>query len=342
MRVSIVGAGVIGLTTAVAVKESFPNYEVTIFSDSFSPNTTGDGSAGLWTPYLISGTPEQNIYRWSKKTHDWFEQFWKSGLALESGIQLIPFCRVSDDPDKFRNKDFTKIVYGARELTIPELNKLNLQHKTSYQSGWSFITYTCEPVLLLPWLTKKLLKMKCLFVERKINSLEELANEGFQLIINCTGLGAKELVHDKTVVPIRGQVFRVQAPWVKQGFSVENEDSFYIIPNINSIVLGGTHQENDYDCSERASDSKHIYEGCCRINESLKDAKILKQWVGLRPSRPAVRLDSEILKTPENKEYTVIHNYGHGGSGVTLCWGCAVDVVGIMKNSIAEDPKSKL
>ena len=55
-RVAVVGAGVIGLTTAVAIKETFPNADVTIFADEFSPNTTGDGSAGLWSPYLTGNT----------------------------------------------------------------------------------------------------------------------------------------------------------------------------------------------------------------------------------------------------------------------------------------------
>lgn len=61
MRVAVIGAGVIGLTTAVAVKSAFPNFQVTIFAEKFSPNTTGDGSAGLWSPYILNDTPVENI-----------------------------------------------------------------------------------------------------------------------------------------------------------------------------------------------------------------------------------------------------------------------------------------
>lgn len=61
MRVAIVGAGVIGVTSAFAVKSAFPSYDVKIFADAFSPNTTGDGSAGLWGPFLLSDTPIENI-----------------------------------------------------------------------------------------------------------------------------------------------------------------------------------------------------------------------------------------------------------------------------------------
>lgn len=61
MRVAVVGAGVIGVTSAFAVKSVFPQFEVDIFADKFSPNTTGDGSAGLWTPYLLGITPYNKI-----------------------------------------------------------------------------------------------------------------------------------------------------------------------------------------------------------------------------------------------------------------------------------------
>lgn len=61
MRIAVIGAGVIGVTSAVAIKEAFPRAEVTIFSDKFTPNTTGDGSAGLWLPYLLSNTDPEKI-----------------------------------------------------------------------------------------------------------------------------------------------------------------------------------------------------------------------------------------------------------------------------------------
>ena len=61
MRVTVVGAGVIGMTSALAVKTNFPQFEVHVVSDEFSPATTGDGSAGLWTPYLLGNTPRDKI-----------------------------------------------------------------------------------------------------------------------------------------------------------------------------------------------------------------------------------------------------------------------------------------
>lgn len=61
MRVAVVGAGVIGVTSAFAVKSSFPSYDVKIFADAFSPDTTGDGSAGLCYPFLLSDTSAEDV-----------------------------------------------------------------------------------------------------------------------------------------------------------------------------------------------------------------------------------------------------------------------------------------
>ena len=56
-RVAVIGAGVIGLSSALHVLEQCPSVEVTIFADAFSPNTTTNVSAGFWEPHLLGKTP---------------------------------------------------------------------------------------------------------------------------------------------------------------------------------------------------------------------------------------------------------------------------------------------
>ena len=58
VRVVVVGAGIIGLPTAVNILEKVGNTDVTIVSEELTPNTTGDGAAGVWEPYLTGNTPE--------------------------------------------------------------------------------------------------------------------------------------------------------------------------------------------------------------------------------------------------------------------------------------------
>lgn len=61
MNIAVIGGGIIGTTTALAIKEAFPKFKVTLFSDVFSPHTTGDGSAGLWSPYILGNTPDDDV-----------------------------------------------------------------------------------------------------------------------------------------------------------------------------------------------------------------------------------------------------------------------------------------
>ncbi|XP_032667080.1 uncharacterized protein LOC116842259 [Odontomachus brunneus] len=342
MRVAVVGAGVIGVTSALAVKSAFPTYDVKIFADAFSPDTTGDGSAGLWGPFLLCDTPAEHIYRWAGRTHRWFEQLWKFGLSSETGVSLVPVTRVTSGYECDTDPVWEKLVYGTQKLSDEQLRRLNEEHKSNYKIGWHFLTYTAEPILLLPWLMKKFSTLGGKTERRNVRALHELAEEGYDLVINCSGLGARELVADKTVTPIRGQVYKVKASWTMQCFMVDDDETYYIIPNVEDVVLGGTHQENDFDCTVREEDSKRIHAGCCRVMPSLKAARISRAWVGLRPGRPRVRLECENLRTPGRKEFKVIHNYGHGGSGVTLSWGCAVDVVEMIRNLKVPELNSKL
>lgn len=333
MRVAVVGAGVIGVTSGFAVKNAFPQFEVHVFADKFSPDTTGDGSAGLWTPYLLGGTPSNKVSEWGGITYRWLETFWKAGLASEIGLSLMPIYYVTHNPDGYRAPNWMKLVYGAHRLSSSELEKLNDQYRENYKSGWTFVSYTVEPARLLPWLTKQFLEAGGEVRNRKIYALSELIDDGYDLIINCTGLGARELVGDDTVIPIRGQVARVTAPWLKYGFLEADDHGNYIIPNFDCVVLGGTHQENDFDCTPREEDSEFIRNGCCRILPSLKSVEVSEEWVGLRPGRANIRIEAEVVGSSKGREVMVIHNYGHGGSGVTLSWGCALEVLKIIENA---------
>lgn len=76
-------------------------------------------------------------------------------------------------------------------------------------------------------------------IERHINRLTDL--EGFSVVINCTGLGARPLLADEAVIPIRGQIMRVEAPWQHFCYLVNCDNatqSCYIIPTRNFVVLG--------------------------------------------------------------------------------------------------------
>lgn len=60
-RIAVIGCGVIGLSTAIEIQKEIQQSEITIFTEELSPNTTGDVSAGFWTPYLLQNTPIDDV-----------------------------------------------------------------------------------------------------------------------------------------------------------------------------------------------------------------------------------------------------------------------------------------
>jgi D-amino-acid oxidase len=149
------------------------------------------------------------------------------------------------------------------------------------------------------------------------------------LAINCTGLGARELVNDDSLYAIRGQIVRVARAGIEKFLLDEDEGRgvAYIIPRSDDCVLGGTAEDRCENTEPDAKTSKSIFERCAAIEPRLRDAMILSHAAGLRPGRAAIRLEVETWASGK----ALIHNYGHGGAGVTLSWGCAREVTKLAK-----------
>jgi D-amino-acid oxidase len=169
-------------------------------------------------------------------------------------------------------------------------------------------------------------------IQREITDIGE-ALAACDLVVNCTGLGSRDLLNDQSLYPVRGQTIKIRSNGFKD--SIVDDEAHnqlgYIIPRTHDIVLGGTAQENDWDLSVRPADRAEILRKAAELDPRFEEAKIeiLSEGVGLRPVRPAVRLEAERIGGK-----TVIHNYGHGGAGFTLSWGCAEEVKQRIKDKL--------
>ncbi|XP_055936508.1 D-amino-acid oxidase-like [Argiope bruennichi] len=329
-KVAVIGGGVIGITTAVVIAEHLDNVQVTVISDKWSPDTTGDGSAGYWAPYLLGDLPPDTLREWCKKSSEIFQEIFQSAKAVEYGVGLLPvYCIFSYAPTD--DSVFNDLYLDYRPMTKKELSVF----PSKYCYGISITSFFAECTKLLPALMKRIEKRDGRFIEKKIYSFSELAGK-YDVVINCTGIGARNLVPDPEVTPIRGQVIKVRAPWMKHCVIID--DDYYVIPNSEEVVLGGTAQEGNWNLEVDPEDHRKIWENCTEALPCLKDAKILRDWVGLRPYRSTPRVERESIKTKKGN-IDVIHNYGHGGSGVTVSWGCAFEVLGLLREAL-EDPYS--
>jgi D-amino-acid oxidase len=146
------------------------------------------------------------------------------------------------------------------------------------------------------------------------------------IVVNCTGSGARSLVPDVDVTTVRGQLVVMENPGITEFFCAVDDDEttelLYYMPHGERIVVGGVAQPGRWDRSPDPQSAHGILERCLRIQPRLARARIIGQTAGLRPIRPSVRLE---------KDGRVIHNYGHGGGGVTLSWGCAAVVADLVR-----------
>ncbi|XP_058453239.1 D-aspartate oxidase-like [Malaya genurostris] len=335
LKFIVLGAGINGLSCAFRLSSRYPGSNIEILSEQFSPSTTSDVAAGLWEPYLLGETSKDLVRKWSRETYEYFHGLWKAGYANEAGISLLPYVALvskGHELDDFFWKDY---VYGFRELSQFELHQLGAEHNVEYITGAQFITFTCEPSKLLQFYTNALRSRGVKFRQFKVNCFQALSEKLDRLIvINCLGLASGSIIPDETLKPCRGQIRRVRAPWM---FHVLISNNGYVIPNTGGVTLGGTKQEDDWDLTVRAADTMKISRECYGLIRALKRTPIIADIVGLRPTRDSVRLEAEFLKTEHTDRMPIIHNYGHGGGGITLAWGCAGEVLNLVENILNDE-----
>ncbi|MCY3002687.1 MAG: FAD-dependent oxidoreductase, partial [Planctomycetota bacterium] len=145
------------------------------------------------------------------------------------------------------------------------------------------------------------------------------------LVVNCTALGSRELLGDRELRPIRGQLVRVERGSVAR-FVLDDFDPrgvTYVIPRSTDCIVGGTTDEGAEELLTSDAHTRSILQRCGELEPRLAGAKVLGVSVGVRPARTSVRVERE----QPRPGVTLVHDYGHGGAGVTLSWGCAREVV---------------
>ena len=115
----------------------------------------------------------------------------------------------------------------------------------------------------------------------------------------------------------------------------DHGNTTYIFPTSDLVIVGGSRQSHDEFLKPRDTDRYAIWQRATEMVPSLKRAQIIGDWVGLRPMRDALRLESEIMNY-KGGSLNVVHNYGHGGGGIGLSWGSAKHAVSLVKRMLNE------
>ncbi len=298
----VVGAGVVGLSCALRLLER--GHGVEVVAAGVGPATTSSIAAALWYPYRAA--PQDAVTRWSAATY-----------AELTRLTAVPGCgvRVRQGRELLRTVA-AEPWWGS---AVPDLERLPpADLPPGYADGWRFAAPVADMPVYLHWLRGRLAEAGGRLVERPLSELPAAP-----VVVNASGLGARELTPDPLLVPVRGQVLLVDAPGIDTWLLDQSDPTrpLYVVPRESSVVVGGTAEEGAEGLAPSVSTAADVLARARALEPRLRGARLLAVRVGLRPSRPAVRLEVE-----ERPTGLVVHCYGHGGAGVTLSWGCADDV----------------
>ena len=299
----VIGAGIIGLTTAIRLAET--GISVTVATADDPLETTSVLASAMVGP---SFAPPP-MGEWAAATDAVFRgpESEAPGVAIRRG-------RLIAEPEGF-------IHPAAKDL--PGFAPCNAAETPP---GFGTAFWIVVPLLDMPaymgHLVARATSLDVRIERRSMASLDEAASLA-PLVINCAGLGARKLVPDTTLTALRGPYIVVRNPgvdtFVMSGPPGPTTTSYH--PHGDKVVLGGSMTET-WDTTPDEREAAEIIARCARVEPKFKDAEILDHRVGLRPARSQPRLERQQLGGS-----TIIHNYGHGGSGVTFSWGCAAHVL---------------
>ena len=310
----VIGCGVSGLSCGLRLLEA--GHPTTIRARDLPPRTTSNVAAAIWYPYRAA--PVERVLGWGQRS---FEVFSELAGVPGTGVRMIRTIELFDRPTP--DPWWRECVHNFRHADPHEL-------PPGYTDAFVFDTPLIEMSVYLEYLMERFRSLGGQIVQRQLRSLDEaLAESG--LVVNCAGLGARTLAGDPSLFPIRGQIVRIEPPPTGTAYLDENEQRglTYIVPRSTDCILGGTSEEGNWSLEPDMSTARAIIERAARLVPQVLQCRVVEHRVGLRPGRPIVRLEAE--KRPDGG--LVVHNYGHGGAGVTLSWGCAEEVVALCEGA---------
>jgi D-amino-acid oxidase len=313
-RITVVGAGVLGLSCAVRLAER--GYDVDVLARDLPAETTSAVMGGLWLPHPAE--PAAEATRWARTT-------------------LVELLALAADPSAGVRPADGHLLHARPEPPpgwAPAVEDLVSPQAVAdpapgYPFGYRVTLPLVDTLTYLPYLRKRLTQAGGTVTRLPLAALPPRG-----LVVNCTGLSARALVPDPTVHPVRGQVVLLSDPGLSQWCCDTGSGGrpLYVLPRGRDVVVGGIAEDGQWDLTPDLLLAGRLVERARVAVPRLARARVLGHRVGLCPARPTVRLEVEHRPTDTDPGHAVVHCYGHGGNGLTLSWGCAEDVAAAVRS----------
>lgn len=285
-------------------------WPVQVWTAAPSHRTTSVVAGAVWGPVFTE--PVAKTLAWMEQSLGEFRD-----LAQDpaSGVCMAPALAVGDVPSEGGLPPQVALIPDLRPADRAEL-------PGRFQAGFHATMPMIDMPRYLDYLQERLAAAGGTIRSRRVRSLTE-AGGAAPIVVNCAGLGARELAADDTVRPLFGQHVVLTNPGLRQLFLEFRSASEWVcyFPHPQRVVCGGISIPDRWDTTPDPEFTERILQRCRQIEPRLREAKVIETITGLRPDRPSVRVEAAALGPTR-----CIHNYGHGSNGVTLSWGCAREV----------------
>jgi D-amino-acid oxidase len=355
MNILLIGAGVSGLTTALALRRV--GFGVTILAEKFAPNVTSVVAGALWEwPPAVCGTLDDaeslaRSKRWAARSYQRFEELAgdpRTGVWMRQACFYFDHPLTSGSPDREKMDEARSLVRGLTH-DAAMIGENGISPASGLRDAYSYLAPMVDTDTYLGWLLDECVRAGAGIVSARVSApLHEqalLRTFGASLLVNCAGLGARELTGDD-VIPLRGALIRVRndgvaMPRIEAAHVVGHPDGspgqeiIFIVPRgHDQLVLGGLAEPDRWELDlglDTYPPVRAMLDRCIAFMPALAHAEIDAAEpvrTGLRPFR---RRNVRVEHEPGTR---TIHNYGHGGAGVTLSWGCAEGVVRLAESLV--------
>ncbi|KAF2450689.1 nucleotide-binding domain-containing protein [Karstenula rhodostoma CBS 690.94] len=350
----VLGAGVIGLSTALALREAYPSSTITVVAKHFpgdrSIEYTSPWAGANWSSMATDNGPLEG---YDRVTFNRFAKMVEEGLGDVVGVGRMGL-RVFFDAEI---EQVNVLSQGTGKIWYEELvGGMRYLEKGELPDGAVFgvdfkSTFRLNTQVYLNWLQQQVIEKGIKTVRRHYQSIKAILEDypHTTALVNCSALGSLHLedVKDTNLYPTRGQTILVAEPkvpiermYLRTPKRVDPTVAYvFPRPNGGGVVLGGSRQDNDWSAEPDMSLAQTIMERCCALCPELgkpEDLQVISHNVGLRPSRkggPRIEVERWAGGTP------VVHNYGHAGAGYQSSWGTANRVVELVGKALEEKAK---
>ncbi|MDP1558429.1 MAG: FAD-dependent oxidoreductase [Nitrosomonas sp.] len=353
IKIMVIGAGISGLTTAICLREQ--GFGVVIVAEKFAPALVSNVAGALWEwpPAACGkhGTPRslERSKVWCVTAYEKFKALQAEFGSTATGIYLRKATfyfreileNLPEDLNKM-NELAGKVDDFRRGLDIVP-KTIDLAFQKGIRDAYQHMAPMVDTDVYLQWLFHQAESLGCRIIEEKIevNLIEQeqalLARFHCAAIVNCAALGSIEIANDPSMYPLRGALVRVKD---EQGLvdgahcishkelSNDEQSIIFIVPrgHQDTVILGGLVQLHQWGGSMSLEDPiiRQMYDGCLQFLPVLRSLPLDEQ----EPVRSGLRPFTEANVCVERVPAThLFYNYGHGGAGVSLSWGCAEEIV---------------